>query len=162
MIKIKSLYILFLLIGLQLSAQDFSKNAIGLRLGDNDGLGAEVSYQRALSDANRLEIDFGYRNSNEISAIKIAGLYQWVWQIDNQFNWYAGAGGGIGNWSTNVLNIKDSGTFMFVAGDIGVEYHLNIPLQISLDARPEIYIFSKGYGNSNFGPDIALSVRYKF
>ena len=36
------------------NAQDISKNALGLRLGDNDGLGGEISYQRHLNDNNRL------------------------------------------------------------------------------------------------------------
>lgn len=146
----------------QMNAQDISKNAIGLRLGDNDGFGGEITYQRGLSDTNRLEFDLGFRNSSDVNAFKIAGLYQWVWEIDNKFNWYAGAGGGFGSWSSNVLNEKDSGTFLFAAGDVGIEYNFDIPLQISLDARPELYIFSKDYRNSNFGPDIALSVRYKF
>lgn len=147
---------------IQMNAQNISKNAIGLRLGDNDGFGGEVSYQRGLSDENRLEFDLGFRNSSDVNAFKIVGLYQWVWDIDTNFNWYAGAGAGIGSWSENVLNAKDSGTFLFAAGDVGIEYNFDFPLQISLDARPELYVFSKGYRNSNFGPDIALSVRYKF
>jgi hypothetical protein len=28
-------------------------------------------------------------------------LYQWVWNIDGGFNWYAGVGGGVGNYSHN-------------------------------------------------------------
>ena len=39
---------------LTVNAQDISKNALGLRLGDNDGLGGEISYQRHLNDNNRL------------------------------------------------------------------------------------------------------------
>lgn len=44
----------FMLFGIALSslAQDISKNAIGLRLGDNDGFGAEISYQRGLPANN--------------------------------------------------------------------------------------------------------------
>ncbi|MBM6499289.1 hypothetical protein H9X54_008245 [Flavobacterium macrobrachii] len=44
-----------MLLGLAFSAQaqDISKNALGLRLGDNDGFGGEVSYQRGLGDNNR-------------------------------------------------------------------------------------------------------------
>ena len=81
------------------NAQNLSKNALGLRLGNNDGFGAEFSYQRALSSSNRAEIDLGWQNSNNVSAIKLTGLYQWVWQIDNGLNWYAGAGAGIISWS---------------------------------------------------------------
>jgi hypothetical protein len=143
------------------NAQIFSKNAIGLRLGDNDGFGGEISYQRGFSDENRLEVDLGWRNSNDWDAYKLTGLYQWVWNIEGGFNWFVGAGGGIGSWNYDKGPLNDSGTFLFAAGDIGIEYHFDIPLMLSLDFRPEIY-FGDGYRNDSFGPDIALGVRYKF
>jgi hypothetical protein len=52
-----------------LFSQDLSENAIGLRLGSNDGFGYELSYQRALGDKNRLEANLGFRNSNDIDAL---------------------------------------------------------------------------------------------
>lgn len=143
------------------NAQTFSKNAIGLRLGDNDGFGGEISYQRGFSDENRLEVDLGWRNSKDWDAYKLTGLYQWVWNIEGGFNWYVGAGGGIGSWNYEKGPANDSGTFLFAAGDIGIEYHFDFPLMLSLDFRPEIY-FGDGYRNDSFGPDIALGVRYKF
>ena len=89
------------------NAQDISKNALGLRLGSNDGFGGEISYQKGLGDNNRLELDLGFRNSNNVDAFKIVGLYQWIWNIEGGFNWYAGVGGGIGSWSYNDNNIKN-------------------------------------------------------
>jgi hypothetical protein len=144
-------------------AQDISKNALGLRLGDNKGFGGEISYQRGLSDNNRLELDLGWRNRNDYNgyndnAIKLAGLYQWVWNIDGGFNWYAGVGGGLGSWNRNSNNT--SGTFAFAAGDIGLEYNFDIPLLISLDFRPEIG--SNSYYENNYGSDVALGLRYQF
>lgn len=56
-------------------AQDISDNAIGLRLGDSDGFGAQISYQRALGDNNRLELDLGITNGNNYDGFKLAGLY---------------------------------------------------------------------------------------
>lgn len=152
------------LIGLVFSsqAQEISKNALGLRLGSNDGLGGEISYQRGLSKNNRLELDLGFRNSNNVNAFKVAGIYQWVWDIDKGFNWYAGVGGGLGSWSYNINNYKNSGTILFVAGDLGIEYNFDIPLQVSLDIRPELYFNSENYRTNNFGPDLALGLRYKF
>jgi hypothetical protein len=156
----------FMLVGLALSAQAQDRNALGLRLGDNDGFGGEISYQRTLSNSNRLELDLGFRNSNNYDAFKLAALYQWVWNIEGGFNWYAGLGGGVGSWSTDYYgpgnrHYDDDGTFLFVAGDLGIEYNFDIPLQLSLDFRPEIY-FSDDYRGDNFGPDIALGIRYKF
>lgn len=158
-----------MLLGLAISghAQDISKNALGLRLGDNDGFGGELSYQRGLGDNNRLELDLGWRNSNDIDAFKLTGLYHWVWNIEGGFNWYAGVGGGIGSWSYDRRfgndRYKDSGTFLFAAGDIGIEYNFEeAPIQLSLDFRPELYFNSDDFRNDSFGPDIALGIRYRF
>lgn len=141
-----------------INAQSISDNAIGLRLGDSDGFGAEVSYQRKLSSQNRLEFDLGWRTGNSYDGFKLAGLYQWVWQLDGNFNWYAGAGGGIGAYDIDEP-VNDSETFFFIAGDIGIEYNFDIPLLLSLDFRPEI-----GFGdfNDDLDFDIALGIRYQF
>ncbi|MES2411192.1 MAG: hypothetical protein V4535_07075 [Bacteroidota bacterium] len=160
----------FMLIGLAFSAQaqDISKNALGLRIGDNDGFGGEISYQRGLGDNNRLELDLGWRNSKNVDAIKLVGLYQWVWNIDGGFNWYAGVGAGIGSWSYNGPGDPDpdGGTFLLAAGDIGIEYNFKeVPIQLSLDFRPELYFGdnrSEFDDYDNFGPDIALGIRYRF
>lgn len=144
-------------------AQEISKNALGLRLGDNDGFGGEISYQRGLSDNNRLELDLGWRNSNHVDAFKLTGVYQWVWNIDGGFNWYAGVGGGVGSWSIDDNHYDDNGTFVFVAGDLGIEYGFKeVPILLSLDIRPELYFNSDKYRNDNFSPDIALGIRYQF
>ncbi len=160
----KSILVATMLLGLACSSQgqNISKNALGLRLGDNDGFGGEVSYQRKFTTNNRLELDLGWRNSNNVGSLKLAGLYQWTWNIDNGFNWYAGVGGGLGSWSYDKNNSSDKGTFAFVAGDLGIEYDFDVPLQISLDIRPELYFNSSSYRTNNFGPDIALGIRYRF
>ena len=158
----------FMLLGLAFSAQaqDISKNALGLRLGDNDGFGGEISYQRGMGSNNRLEFDLGWRNSKDVDAFKLVGLYQWVWNIDGGFNWYAGAGAGVGSWSYNKNGFKDSGSFVLAAGDIGIEYNFQeAPIQLSLDFRPEFYLNNSGdnqFRENDFGPDIALGIRYRW
>ena len=143
-----------------MNAQEISKNAIGLRLGDSDGFGGEISYQRALGDNNRLELDLGIRSGNNYDGFKLAGLYQWVWNIDGGFNWYAGVGGGVGNYSYDFGPFGDtSETFIFAAGDIGIEYNFDFPLILSLDARPE---FGFGDFRDDLDFDIALGIRYQF
>lgn len=167
----KLMFSVFMLFGMVLctQGQDISKNAIGLRLGDSDGFGAEVSYQRGLSQKNRLEFDLGWRNRNNYyynnaQFVKLTGLYQWVWNIEGDFNWYVGAGGGIANGS---YSYKDDGkrytdnyTYAFVAGDIGIEYLFDFPLQLSLDFRPEIYFSDRV--KDDYGSDIGISARYRF
>ncbi len=141
-------------------AQDISKNALGLRLGDNDGFGGEITYQRGLSKKNRLELDLGWRNNKNYDAYKLVGIYQWVWNIDKGFNWYAGFGPGIGNQSVNYFGVKDSSTYVLAAGDLGIEYNFDVPIQLSLDIRPEFY-FADGL-TDNSGTDIALGIKYRF
>ena len=160
----------FMLLGITFGAhsQEISKNALGLRLGDNDGFGAELSYQRGLSDNNRLEFDLGWRSSDNVDGIKLVGLYQWVWNIDGGFNWYAGAGAGFGTWSVDdrtIAGIKvegDSGAYGLVAGNLGIEYNFDFPLLLSLDIRPELYFNSNDFRDDSFAPDIALGIRYKW
>jgi len=151
-----------MLLGLAFSVQSqgISKNALGLRFGDNNGFGGEISYQRGLSKSNRLEADLGWRNSRNFDAFQLTGIYQWVWNIDGGFNWYAGVGGGLGSWSYKYNNNKDNGTFAFAAGDIGIEYNFDIPLMISLDFRPEFG--GTNYYRDSYNSDIALALRYKF
>ena len=137
-------------------AQSISKNALGLRLGDNDGFGGEVSYQRYLKENNRLEFDLGWRDSKNVDAFKLVGLYQWVFPLDGNFNWYVGAGAGIGSFDTE----ENDGVFALLAGDIGIEYNFEIPLLLSLDIRPELG-FNDNYSD-DLDLDIALGIRYQF
>ncbi len=159
-----SLLIFILCFSFFANAQEIADHAIGLRLGSNDGFGTEISYQHGLSGNNRVEIDLGWRSSKNVDAFKLTGLYQFVWEIQNNFNWYAGVGGGIGSWKHEFNNggskFKDNGTFIFAAGDIGIEYVFDFPLLLSLDVRPELG-FSKDY-NDGLDLDIALGARYTF
>jgi len=84
--------------------------------------------------------------------------------IDDGFNWYLGAGGGLGSysWDDAVPGGDDSETFVFVAGDVGIEYNFDIPLLLSLDFRPEIGFGDEIYGNDDLDFDIALGIRYQF
>lgn len=149
----------FFLLGFySVSAQSLSKNALGLRLGSNRGFGTEISYQMKINSENRAEFNLGWRSSNYGNAMKLNGLYQWVWPIEQGFNWYAGVGGGLGTFSSSATNYN--GTFLFAAGVIGIEYNFDFPLQASLDLRPEIG--GNGYFENNYGTDIALGLRYKF
>lgn len=143
-------------------AQQIADNAIGIRLGDNEGLGTEINYQRAFGENNRLEFGLGWNSSSKANGFKLTGIYQWVWNIDGGFNWYAGAGGGVGSSSYNRDEFPErdkSNTFVFIAGDVGIEYNFDIPLLISLDFRPEI-----GFGDfrNDLGFDIGLGLRYQF
>ncbi|WP_397447344.1 hypothetical protein [Polaribacter sp. R77954] len=133
---------------LTINAQDISENAIGLRFGGGDGVGGEITYQKALGNNNRLEIDLGL--ANEFTNFKATGLYEWVWSLEDKFNWYAGFGGGI---------VSADGTGIYGAGVVGIEYNFNAPILLSIDYRPEIGIAG---GLDGLNSNVALSVRYQF
>jgi len=160
---------LFLISFLLFSINSFSQvnpHAIGLRGGSgNYGAGGEVTYQHGFGDANRLEIDLGWRgnngwgNNNHI--IVLSGIYHWVWNLDGGLNWYAGIGAQIGDYKLKNKDEDISGIIFGIGGQVGIEYDFNVhevPLLLSLDARPMLG-FQSYYG---FGYGGALALRYTF
>lgn len=147
-------------------AQKGPKNALGLRFGGNNGLGTEISYQRDLSKNNRLELDLGWRNNDHYDAVKVTGLYEWVWNIEGGFDWYAGVGAAVGTWNSSYYDHKhskhsDSGAFGLITGTVGVEYNFKeVPIQVALDLRPEVYL-NDSYRNGIYA-DLGIAVRYRF
>jgi hypothetical protein len=143
-------------------AQNIADHALGLRLGDNNGIGTEISYQHGLSENNRLELDLGWSNRGEYDAFRLTGIYQWLWNIEGGFNWYAGVGAGLGSVDVNDHDHDDDddGLFVTAAGNIGIEYDFDFPLLLSLDFRPEVGLVN--YYGDDLGFDIALGIRYQF
>ena len=145
--KVSLIFWVLFLTMFSVNAQEISENAIGLRFNKGDGLGADISYQKKMTGNNRLEVNVGLRD--EFSSFKGTGFYQWVWNLEDKFNWYAGFGAGY-----------DSGySALFGAGVIGIEYNFNTPILISLDYRPEIGITGNYDG---LGSSFALAIRYQF
>lgn len=166
---VKLFPVLAIFIGTLAYSQDISDNTIGLRLGDSDGFGAEVSYQRHIGRYNRAELNIGFRDHRAYDAVKFSALYQSIYELSGIFNWYYGFGGGAGSVGFDPMPanlgpavVPEGGLFVFAAGDIGIECNLDMPLLISLDIRPEIGIV--GYDNfkDRFDFDVALGVRYQF
>lgn len=129
-----------------LSAQGGS-NAIGIRF----GYGAEISYQRPFGKENRLEADLGFNGGGA----SLSGIYQWVWDLSKVtpgLKWYAGAGATLGVYSSDFS--------VGAVGQIGTEYNFKeIPLQLSLDYRPSIFVIPSVSGSYD---GICLAARYKF
>lgn len=159
----------FVFTTLIVQAQNISEHSLGLRLGDSDGFGAEISYQKSIGRLNRAEFNLGFRDSREFDAFKLTGVYQWMYPIDGGFNWYYGVGGGLGNAdfepipnNSNGFSDTNDGLFVFAAGNLGVEYDFDIPLLISLDIRPEIGLIGFNGFDNNFLFDVAIGLRYQF
>lgn len=164
----KLLLILSFFASISLNAQEVSNHALGLRLGESDGFGAEISYQKSIGRYNRAEFNLGWRDSREFDAVKFSGLLHWMREISRDFNWYYGFGGGLGNANfeptlrNNVSFQPEGGLFVFAAGTIGVEYNFDFPLLISLDIRPEVGLLGYGDFDNIFEFDVALGLRYQF
>lgn len=156
----KLMYTALFFLGLTSATLAQSSQTIGLRFGDNHGIGTEISYQRPMGEMNRLEANLGWRSSDHVNAIKVNGLYQWVWDLDQTINWYAGVGGGLVKWNYDYNGASDNGTFVYGAGDIGIEYNFDFPLTISADLRPEFG--AKNYYGKSYNSDIAIAFRYRF
>ena len=120
------------------------KSTIGVRIGENTGVGAEVSFQTSLSKKNRIELDLGFRRSNYGSIgytygygssyyyndyndngyghndIKLVGIYQWVFDIKKGFKWYVGPGVGAGFYSSKDYYNKNTSNFETKSGAFAV------------------------------------------
>lgn len=142
-------------------------NAIGLRGGyGNFGGGGEVTYQRALGSANRLEIDLGWRGNNGKYAYRhsaVSVIYHWVWNLDGGLNWYIGPGGQVGFYDYRYNDdFYNDGITVNLGGQIGLEYDFNdlgAPILLSIDSRPMWGFLG---GNRGFGYGGAFAVRYTF
>jgi hypothetical protein len=157
-------------------------NSIGLRLSEGTLFGVELDYQKKVSEINRLELGASYNydsrhsgtvygGSYGISYIGAVGFYQWHWDIKDAkgLSWYVGPGAGLGFWTfsydINILGYRDrysdSEFYMNIAGEVGIEYDLNVsqtPILLSLDVRPIIGLVH--YEDISF--NVGLSVRYTF
>ncbi len=133
-------------------------NALGIRVGGGNFSGVEFSYQRGLSDANRLEFDLGIGSNKHFSGIGLSGIYQWVWPIGGEgFNWFAGPGAGLALY--NGKGDNDDFVGLSLGGQIGVGYSFKIPLQLTIDTRPMFDIMAD---SDAFGWGLALGIRYRF
>lgn len=142
-------------------SQTIADNAIGIRASESRAIGAEINYQRAILDHHRLEFGLGIRRHPHHDVTKLTGLFEWVWHIDGNFNWYAGPGMGIGNIGFDKHHFHDrkNEVFGYATGVVGIEYHFDFPLLLSFDVRPEVD-FGSYRDDINF--DVGISARYQF
>lgn len=130
-----------------------NNRAIGIR----GGWGTELSYQQPLSGSTRLELDLGLYGWDHGDFV-LSGIHQWLFAPNGGFNLYAGLGPQIGSYWWGK---EDRYTFgLGLAGQFGLEYNFDFPLQISLDWRPSWNIIPSGRGFGYEG--FALGLRYRF
>ena len=147
----KAVLVIIALIGFGFAAS--AQSAIGLRGAFGSRSGIEVSYQTP-AWGERLEVDLGWNSYSDCNSIYVGGIYQWVWNIVSNLNWYAGAGASLG------AHFGDNAGFgLGILGQIGLEWTFNpVPIKLSVDLRPQVDVF----GSSHFGFAGALGIRYVF
>ena len=127
-------------------------------LGIRAGYGVELSYQHNVSGANFIEADLGL---GSFSYLNLAGTYNFMiaqpaWTNSGTWGFYAGPGVALGT-GKEVFNLG-------IAGQVGLEYTFWFPLQLSLDIRPQLGLWTGG-GTAGFyfgGWCPALGIRYRF
>ena len=149
--------LIIILIVATVSAQTIEQHVAGLRFGSNGGFGTELNYQYGLDDDNRLELGLGLITDSGYDAAQFTGVYQWVWAIEDGFQWYAGPGAGVVFINPD---LGDNVTSVRLLGQVGIEYVFDFPLNLSLDTRPSFYFNDEFIDAFNLG--IALSARYRF
>ena len=149
-------FILVLVAVVALGFAGNAQNAIGVRGAFGNSTSAELSYLHGLGSANRLELDLGWHNFKDWgSYINLTGIYQWNFNISGGLGWFAGLGANVGLYTGR----NDNNIGLGFDAQIGLEYKFNIPLQVSIDFRPQWDILGAGSG---FGYGVALGIRYCF
>jgi hypothetical protein len=143
----KKFFILFAFISI-FGTMQAQFETIGARL----GFGLELSAQFK-TGSGRTEGDLGiYRNYSEITL-----GYHFVNNLGNDFNWYYGAGATVGIASADGLSAGP-------VGILGIEYNFrSVPLQLSIDYRPEFLLITNGKVDFSTNLSAAgIGIRYRF
>ncbi len=120
--------------------------AIGIR----GGYGVELSYQHTLGSENFLEADLGLAGTS----FNLAGIYNFhLTEFGEGFKVYGGPGAAVG---------MGAGHFnLGIAGQLGIEYTFNFPLQLSLDLRPQLGLgFISGAADSDSASDARSIIKF--
>lgn len=130
-------------------AQNY-KSAVGVRLGPNSAnITAGFTLKHFINENTALEAIIGVNNG-----LGICGLYEKHFDIEavKNLQWLAGFGG--------YVAFTGGNTAIGAAGIIGLDYKFEeIPLNLTLDWKPELNIISKvGFESSGLG----LSARFTF
>ena len=147
--RMKKIFASLLAVLAFVSVASAQPKAIGVRA----GYGGELSYQQYVAGSNFIEGDLGFWGDGGFS---LTGLYNFDLGQSGMFGFYAGPGAQIGVYNGG----ESSSLSLGVVGMLGVEMEIpEVPINISLDWRPAIYLVNGfRFGWNGF----ALGVRYRF
>ena len=185
--NMKKLLTTIVMLALTVGVTMAQPKAIGVRLGYN----FEASYQHLFRSGGMLEVDAGVSPFITSTGIMITEdgqqfvqhykygraelilAYDWVMDIKSNFYWYIGVAAGVSWGYGEFFNtphydkhgklVEFSRLGLPAGAQIGLEYDLKIPLNLSVDWRPMINLFGLRQGDftSNLF-NVALGVRYRF
>lgn len=119
-------------------------------LGGRFGYGADLSYQHNVNGANFVEADLGL---DSFKFLNVAATYNFmISEFGDGFGFYAGPGVALG--------VGKDIFCVGIAGQVGIEYTFNFPLQLSLDLRPQLGLVGQHFGVWGWYPH--LGIRYRF
>ena len=130
--------------------ESFYKNALGVRLGSSvPNVKSGITYKHFLDNHNAIEGILSFGDGTAICALY--EIHKPINAVEN-LQWFIGAGGYVG--------FNNSSSNLGAAGIVGLDYKFtNVPLNISLDWKPELNIISKvGFEASGVG----FSARFTF
>ena len=151
-------------------------------IGVNLGYGVDISYQHSIGESNMIDLSV---NIPAFVGIGATATYDWVnpfgtaipWDYEGQWNWNLGVGAGAGIYHpfATVSEPNEQGQldkvwagmiYAGAVGHVGVSYDFWFPLQLSLDYRPNVGIYTS-HGGVHFNmtgliTGVTLGVRYLF
>ncbi len=166
----KKIKIGLIVFGLGLSpalfSQDIAPHALGIRIGSGTGFGSEISYQAFLKNNKRLEFGIRMKNNQDYNAYKIKGLYEWVFPMPGEFQWYGGLGlsTGVVNFNSTEGQGKTSNSLLGLESVLGLEYSFiksGMPIHLLIDLNPKLDVQNE-YLKSGFAMDVSFGIRYLF
>lgn len=133
---------MFTIFALSTKAQEYV-NAVGVRLGPSSpAISSGFTIKHFLNETNAIEGIVGINNG-----LGLCALYEWHHPIESveHLQWYVGAGG--------YAAFRSSQSFIGGAGVVGLDYKFEqIPLNISLDWKPELNLITKvGFDGNTVG-----------
>ena len=140
-----------------------TSNAIGVRLGGNDGdQSGEISFQLEKAGPYRMEFDLGFGSQKDVySRVHLAVMYHWLTNTSKKFRWYIGPGALV-NYFNYDSDLLDNEIGLNIGGQIGLEYNFKAPFTISIDTRPMWGFLGNDDYAKGFNWDIALGLRFRF
>ncbi|MFN3951962.1 MAG: hypothetical protein ACK4KT_06135 [Thermaurantimonas sp.] len=150
----KILLFLFITISLSIYSQEY-KHALGLRGGFNNG----ITYRNYTSPSKAYEFILSPR----WGGWSLTGLIEYYQPLGSEpgLSWFYGFGAHVGTYRRGKPNVgpADENLLLGVDGIIGIDYKFQgVPLNISLDAKPEFNIVPTFFDIINFN----LSFRFIF